>query len=827
MTSPQINALQIKAMCDQAVALHRAGRLAEAERLYVTVRMADPRNYTANYLMGVIQHGRGEAEDALASMEAALAANPNSPAPLIYRGLLLEAFGRTNEAIDCYNRVIQVQPSMVEALVNRGSLLARMGRHNHALADFESALTLKPDFVPALFNRGAALEQLERPEEALGSYDRTLALQPGHIEAMGNRGGTLRALKRPAEALAAFERLLEAQPNNAMAHYNRGVTLMDLSRVGEALSAFDRALGIDSGLAVAHGNRATALNALGRGEEALAAYDRAPQDFTTLSEKGALLHDLHRFAEALAIYDAALAIKPDAIIMRNRGGVLQNMGRMEEARAAYDAALTLNPGLVEALSNRAQLVWQHFKDHDAAITDLENLVKIDPYRDFAVSHLLHLRMLGADWHDYDTLLKQTEDGVRAGKLAARPFVFQAMSSSPADLQTCSQTYTAHRHPPKPAIWRRHTHDRIRLGYVCGEFREQATAFLTAGLFERHDRSRFEVFAFDNGYSDQSAMRARLEAGFEHFVPIAGLNDQSAAEEISRHDMDILVSLNGYFGQARMGVFARRPAPIQVNYLGFPATLGASYIDYIVADRIVIPEEQKRFYDEKVVWLPDTYQVNDDRRAIGPATTRAAHNLPEDAFVFCNFNHSYKLTPQMFNSWIRVMDAVPGSVLWLWDSNPHFADNLSREAEKRGVAASRLIFAPTAAHILHLARLGLADLALDSLPYNCHTTGSDALWAGVPLITCRGSTFPGRVAASLLMAAGLPELIVENLGDFEARAIQLSNDRNELARLRARLKDNRATLPLFNTERYRRNLEVAYGEMWERFQSGEAPASFSV
>jgi predicted O-linked N-acetylglucosamine transferase (SPINDLY family) len=323
------------------------------------------------------------------------------------------------------------------------------------------------------------------------------------------------------------------------------------------------------------------------------------------------------------------------------------------------------------------------------------------------------------------------------------------------------------------------------------------------------------------------MRARLEAGFEHFIPVAGMNDADAAEEIARVGVDILVSLNGYFGQARMGVFARRAAPIQVNYLGFPATLGAPYIDYIVADRSVIPEDDKRFYDEKVVWLPDSYQVNDDRRVIGPATSRAAHKLPGDAFVFCNFNHSYKLTPVMFDCWARIMRAVPGSVLWLWDSNPHYADNLAREAERRGVAASRLIFAPTAGHASHLARLGLADMALDSLPYNCHTTGSDALWAGVPLITCRGTTFPGRVAASLLAAAGLPELITENIADFEARAVALANGRDELLKLRAKLQDNRAALPLFDTDRTRRNLEAAYVEMWERFQRGEAPEAFAV
>ena len=270
-----------------------------------------------------------------------------------------------------------------------------------------------------------------------------------------------------------------------------------------------------------------------------------------------------------------------------------------------------------------------------------------------------------------------------------------------------------------------------------------------------------------------------------------------------------MSLNGYFGQGRMGVFAQKPSPIQVNYLGFPATLGAPYMDYIIADHIVIPEAETRFYDEKMVFLPDCYQVNDDRRVIGPATGRAAHNLPEDSFVFCNFNHGYKLTPAMFDSWMRILTAVPDSVLWLWNSNPRLPANLLREAEQRGVAGSRLIFAPTADHPDHLARLKLADLALDELPYNAHTTASDALWTGLPLLTCRGTAFPGRVAASLLTAIGLPELITENLSDFEARAIALAQNKDELAALRARLEENRATAPLFDTARYTRNIEAAY------------------
>ena len=822
MTAPHI-----QHMCDQALALHQAGRIPEAERIYNQVRAADPRNFTASYLLGVIQHSRGENARALASIEAALSVNPNMAPALLYHGLLLEAHGRDAPAMASYNRAIALQPDLVEAMVNRGALLERMGRSNDALADFESALSLRPDFVPALFNRATTLQSLGRHEEALSVFDRTLKLAPDHIQAVGNRGSALRALKRYTEALAAFEYVVAREPNNALAQYNRGVAMMDLGRAADALTSFDRALALAPDFALAHGNRATALTALGRADEALAAYDRAPQDFATLSEKGELLHDLQLFPQSLAAYDAALALQADATITNNRGGVLQNLGRMSEARAAYDAALVLEPDHLQALTNRALIAWQHFDDRDAAIADLERVVKQDPAHDYSLGLLLHLRMQSGDWRDYRPLLAQVESGVRAGKTVARPFIFQALSASPADLRTCSQIYTARRYPPMPAIWRPRQHQKIKLGYVCGEFREQATTFLAAGLFERHDKERFELFAFDNGSNDNSGMRTRLEQSFDHFVPITALNDQAAAQAIARHEIDILVSLNGYFGQNRMGVFAHKPAPLQVNYLGFPATLGAPYIDYIIADKIVVPESETPFYNEKLAWLPGSYQVNDDRRTIGGATSRAAHNLPEDAFVYCNFNHSYKLTPDTFDTWLRILTAVPGSVLWLWDSNPRFAVNLRAYAQARGVDASRLIFAGTAAHADHLARLQLADLALDSLPYNAHTTGSDALWAGLPLLTCRGTAFPGRVAASLLNAVGLPELITENIADFEARAIALAIGKDELAGLRAKLAANRTTTLLFDTARYTRHIEQAYQTMWEKFQRGEAPSAFTV
>jgi predicted O-linked N-acetylglucosamine transferase (SPINDLY family) len=443
-----------------------------------------------------------------------------------------------------------------------------------------------------------------------------------------------------------------------------------------------------------------------------------------------------------------------------------------------------------------------------------------------------MRMYSADWQDFDRRKAELEGLVRAGRQVVQPFIFQAIAETPADAQACSRIWGQKRYaeiasaPHDPAL--RKDDGKIRIGYLSGEFRQQATAILMAGLYERHDRDRFEIVAVSAGENDLSAMRSRLENAFDRWLDIAKLSDQEAADVIRDAGIDILVSLNGYFGEARMGVFARRPAPIQVNYLGFPATLGAPYIDYIIADRIVIPEGEQRFYDEQVVYLPDSYQANDDRgREMTATPSRAEAGLPDKAFVFCNFNNAYKLTPATFAGWMRILKQVQGSVLWLLESTAPYPDNLRREAQAHGVAAERLIFAPDRPTAQHLARLQLADMSLDSLPYNAHTTASDALWAGLPLVTAKGTTFPGRVAASLLLAAGLPELIAEDAAQFEALAVRLANDPDALKVLRDRLAKTKAGCALFDTDRFRKHIEAAYRTMWERWRAGAKPQGFSV
>jgi predicted O-linked N-acetylglucosamine transferase (SPINDLY family) len=351
--------------------------------------------------------------------------------------------------------------------------------------------------------------------------------------------------------------------------------------------------------------------------------------------------------------------------------------------------------------------------------------------------------------------------------------------------------------------------------------------LSAGLFEHHDRSRFEVIGFDNSPEDGSPMRRRVIAAFDKLAPIQSLSDRAAAHLITESQIDILINLNGYFGTPRMGVCAHRPALLQVNYLGFPGSLGAEYMDYILADAEVIPSGDEPFYSEKVVRLPNSYQINDSLRPRPAPTIRAAHGLKETDFVFCHFNYSYKLTPEIFALWLRLLSSVPSSVLWLLESNALFAANLRRETERAGIDPARLVFAPPIETSAHLSRLPLGDLFLDSLPCNAHTTASDALWAGLPLITCRGKAFAGRVAASLLRAVGLPELITNSLDEYESLALALAKDRKLLQSYRDRLTRDPAQLHLFNTARTTRQIELAYETMMARWNKDELPESFSV
>jgi protein O-GlcNAc transferase len=715
----------------EALALHRAGRLAEAEPLYLQALAADRDCYPALQLMGLLRLNQGRTAEALPYLERALTLQPAAPQVLANYGIALQGVGRYREALEALATVVQLTPEDSRAWSDRGAVLSKVHRNEEALVDLDRAVALDPANADAWNNRGLVLVALGRPEQALASHDRVLQLQPANVAARNDRGLALKALGRSGDALAEFDRVLRAKPDHA----------------------------------------------------------------------GALV---------------------------NRASVLRALGEVDQALHSYDRALAIQPDMPEALASRASCRWTRKSDVAGAIADLERLVAIRPDYPYARGDLVHLKMHAGDWRDLARERAALDEGVRAGRRVVEPYVYQGLSSSPADLLAAARIYALDKYPPLPVARRRRRREgKIRLGYLCGEFRAQATMYLAAGLFEHHDRSRFVVTGFDNSREDGSAMRRRVMAAFDGFLPIQMLADREAARLIAGEEIDILVNLNGYFGALRMGVFAHRPALLQVNYLGFPGSLGADYIDYILADAEVIPAGAEQFYREKVVRLAGCYQINDNTRARRAPAVRAAHGLKETDFVFCHFNASYKITPEMFALWLRLLKSVPASVLWLLESNALCAANLRAAAAQAGVDPARLVFAPLMENAAHVSRLALGDLLLDSLPYNAHTTASDALWAGLPLITCRGQAFAGRVAASLLRAAGLAELITASLEEYESLALRLANDRVLLQSYRDRLTRDPAQLALFDTARTTRRIEAAYEEMMARWAKDLSPAGFDV
>ncbi len=854
----------IQARLRQAVALHRAGRLAEAESIYGEILRAQPGQFDCLHLLGVIAIQSRQPDKAVQLLDEAVRVNPDAAAAHNNRGKALKDLDRLDEALASYDRALALQPDYAEAHFNRGLTLLALRRADAALADFDAALSLKPDYPDALFQRGNILLAQGLSQEALASFDRVLALRPDHAPAHINRGNALNTLGRSDEALASFDRALAIKPDYAEVHVNRGNTLQALRRFDEALRSYDMAINLKPAYAEAHNNRGKLLRDLGRPDEALASHDQAlackPDTAEVHINRGNALQDLGRIEEALAGYERALALKPDyAEAYCNRGNALQILKRLDEALVSYDRALAIRPGYAEVHVNRGNTL-QDLKRFDEAIASYDRALALKA--DYAVAHnnrgnaLLLLRRLDealesyaralaikpdyefllgtylltkmklCDWAALAPHIDRLMTDLRAGKKVTPPFPALSLIDTPELHKTAARIYCQSKYPARPPVQAHAPHggtDRIRVGYYSADFHEHATAYLMAELFEAHDARRFELHGFSFGPDRRDRMRARIGAAFDRFHDVSGLGDMEIAQLSRASGIDIAVDLKGYTQDARPGIFAQGCAPIQVSYLGYPGTTGAEYFDYVIADRIVIPPEHQTDFTEKVVYLPGCYQVNDSRREIasGPVS-REKLGLPEDAFVYCCFNNNYKILPETFDAWTRILKAVEHGVLWLLEDNPTAARNLRREAEARGVDGNRLIFAKRLPLDEHLARHRAADLFLDTMPCNAHTTASDALWAGLPVLTRMGRSFASRVAASLLNALSLPELITDSMAEYEAKAVELALSPDTLRSLRARLAYNRTASALFDGTSFARRLEAAFVAMHARHMAGLAP-----
>lgn len=649
--------------------------------------------------------------------------------------------------------------------LNEARALHGKGDLFQAAVLYESILREDPDQVDALFLLGMLRLQQRDAGGAADLFRRVLRLRPDHAEAHYRLGIMELTLGRAEQAVASLEEARRLRPGHVETHYNLGMANKALNRFAEAVDSYRRAIEIRPDLAAIHNNLGIALLMLERPEEAAESFRQV------------------------------LALDPGhANALHNLGAVLADLGALEDALDSYRKALLARPDNGNARSHVAILQRQICDWSEVAETEAEYIAR-----------------------------------VRADQPGMVPFQLLAISDDPGDQLRCSRTLVEAMFPAERRDWPVPPAEYpIRLAYLSGDFHDDATSYLMAELFELHDRDRFEVIGMSYGPQREDGMRKRLRAGFDRFIEVNAMTDQEVAKLINDLGVHIAIDLKGLTNGTRLGILAARPAPIQVTYIGYPGTVGADFLDYAIVDAYVAPPDQQSFYTENLVHLPDCYQVNDGKRAISEHTPgRAECGLPEDGFVFCCFNNSYKITPQYFDAWMRLLKVVPGSVLWLLEDNAPATRNLRKEAEARGVDPSRLVFAPRMVLADHLARHRLADLFLDTSPCNAHTTASDALWVGLPVLTCPGRSFASRVAGSLLTTIGLPELIVDSLEDYEALALALATDPGRLSALRDRLAANRLTTPLFDGVRFRHHLEAAYERMFDLWKSGEAPRPFSI
>lgn len=714
----------------------------------------------------------------------------------LQHAIQLQQSGMINSANTIYRELLRLHPKNTTVLINLAISEFQRGNLDEGIKLIDRSLKIDPRQAFAHHNRGLALHQMGRFEEALVSYDHAIRIKPDHAESHNNRGLILQELKKSEEAVASYDRAIKLQSNYAQAHSNRGLALQSLKKYKEALLSYDLAVQLNPNVAEIHFNR------------------------------GNLLKEMKQVNRALASFGHAIRLKPDyAEALNNRGTLLLNLKQLEPALNSFDEVIKFQPLSAQAHVNRG-LTLQEMNRFEEAVASFDRALSLQPDIDLHLAVVLGTKLEICDWKDFDDFLLKFEEQARVETRFSIPFDTLMLTDDPEIQKKTSEVRALKRQSDQLSSGSNFIHighDRIRIGYFSSDFFNHATMHLMEDLFKIHDKSKFELIAFSFGPQIRDDWRQKIVPLFDQFIDVSAHTDIEIAGKARELEIDIAIDLKGYTKESRPGVFAERAAPVQVSYLGFPGTMGSSDIDYIIADRTVVPESSKRYFSEKIIYLPDSYQANINYGAVAERPgSRAQFGLPETGFVYACFNKNAKITPETFSCWMRILKANDGSVLWLFKSNDVAQENLRKEAESRGVAGDRLVFAPWIPREAHLPRIQLADLFLDTFPYNAHTTASDALRAGVPVLTRTGRSFASRVAASLLHATGLSELITDSAAEYEARAIAIATDAELFDRIKRTLQDNLPTCPLFDARLFARHIESAYSEIYRRHQFGLPP-----
>lgn len=731
-------------------------------------------------------------------LKQALKIQPNNPHTL---GLLAVVYAKREqyvEALEFANSSLKLLPKNALTLSNLGNIYLGLKKFEKAHDAYDQSLKIDQKNPEAWLNKGNVLQELKRFEEALSHYDKVLSLEPNSPEAWSNKGNALQELKRFEESLTHYDKAINIKYNYAEAWANKGNALQELKRFEEAITHYDKSISSNQKYAMAYVHKGNALNELKRFKEALWNYEKAlnlESDYAELySFIGNTLSELKRFDEAIAYHDQSLSLKPsNAAGWLNKGVVLSALNRYEETIICYDKALSLAP----------DLKWVN-------------------------GYLIHAKMKIGSWFDLTSELDRINSKLMVNQSVIRPFELLSIIDDPMLHKKAAHIFTQDQFPPKlnlGLIPKHEKKEKIRIAYFSPDFRNHPVSVLTAELFEMHDRSRFEVIAFALQKAPViDEMTMRLKKGFDEFLEVDNLSDREIACLARQKNIAIAIDLAGFTQHLRTGIFSYRAAPIQASWLGYPSTSGSDFIDYIIADETIIPNTHREFYSEKIAHLPNSYMVDDSKRIPSARLfTKEECGLSNNAFIFCCLNNDYKFNPNVLDSWSRILLNTKESILWISENNSVFRKNIQSEFVKRNIKPERIVFAQRVDLMGdYLTRYKLADLFLDTFPYGAHTTALDSLKAGTPVLTLLGQSFPGRVAASLLNAIGLSELVTQNQKEYESLAIEIANNPSKLVQIKEKLYSNLATTSLFNTEQFTRNIEAVYEKMVEQYQKDLKP-----
>ena len=818
LAKQQQTRLTIDEAYSQAVEHCNGQRYAEADRLCTAIIQAVPKHIDAINLLGIIAQRLNYHEMAVTQFQRALEIVDN---PLLYfnLGISFNKLGRQGAAITALQSALTKDPGNTQISEYLQNILNAQ-KAASAVASGQTA-------AEKAFAQAVELHQAGRYGDAIRCYQQVVSLQPEHSNALFNMGSALQRLQKLPEAVVCYQKVLTIDANFTAAYSNLGVALKELGDLDAAIESYQKAINSNPEFAEAYNNLGIILKEQGKLLKALDAYQKAiaikPDYAEALSNMAAVYKKQGMSQKAVANLKKALASNPDfPEALNNLGALYKEQGKLVTAKICYQKAITLKPDYAEALSNMAALL-QAQGTLDIALINYLQAARLKPGNLFYISEALHLTLHMGAWEKFAEQYLQLQRLFTTGNNGLSPFVFLSLPSTPQQQLQCAQRFIDARVATQESLQYGYCYEqkpeRLKIGYLSCDLQNHAIARLTVELLELHDRHAFTVMVYSHGRDDGKKMRQRIVAASDYFIDIATMDHRQAAEKILADGVHILVDLNGYTKGLRPEILNLRPAPIQVNWLGFPGTMGAGFMDYIISDPFITPPEYEQHFSEKIFRLPNCYQPNDRKRQIAEnKPSRKECNLPKKGLVFANFNQTCKISPQIFKVWMALLRNSADSTLWLLASNPWAVENLRQEAERAAIDGGRIIFAPKLPLSEHLARYQLVDLVLDTFPYTSHTTGSDALWAGCPLLTMAGDTFASRVAGSLLHNVGMDELITYSLEEYEALGLELANNPKRLADLRKKLKSNLPSAPLFDTPTFTKNLEAAFVEMWQQFKA---------